>query len=378
MSDASTAPKVSMIVPCFNVAPYVDQCLNSLRGQTLVDIEIIAIDDGSTDETHAILMRHAKEDGRIRVIQQANAGLSATRNRGIDLAGGDLIMFVDSDDWLVLDAAERCWSEAKKKNAEVVFFQYQSWSEDNPVFLPPPDAHAWRILAGRSYAGMCEDWLFLETHSCAKAYRRIFLAASGIRFWEGKRYEENLFHYQIIHCVRFAGFVCAPLYVYRKNRPGQITKDGSRLVYDTLVIFDRMLDGRDVRETSFSAPYLATLSRAIPWVVGNIPLEGRHEYLDALHDLMQARLGLGGLRSGLRAMSCNPMASPKDLAQSLLVFAPCELTWAFLGHRKPNSEDWFRLVAYMWRILGRRAGMYAVIKCAREAGELWRSWRRRR
>ena len=91
---------VSIIVPCYNVAPYLDKCMESLTLQTLGDLEIISVNDGSGDDTPAILRAWAERDGRIRVVDRENGGLSAARNTGMALAGGEYIGFVDPDDYV--------------------------------------------------------------------------------------------------------------------------------------------------------------------------------------------------------------------------------------------------------------------------------------
>ena len=96
------APKVSIIVPVYNVEPYLRQCMDSLVNQTYQNIEIICVDDGSTDASGAILEEYAAEDCRIRLVHQSNSGLSAARNAGFLLATGSYIMYVDSDDWIDL------------------------------------------------------------------------------------------------------------------------------------------------------------------------------------------------------------------------------------------------------------------------------------
>lgn len=95
---------LSVIVPVYNTAPFLSGCLDSLLGQTYRNLEIICVNDGSTDASAAILDAYAAKDSRIKVIHQENAGVSAARNRGIDVAKGDLITFVDGDDWLEPDA----------------------------------------------------------------------------------------------------------------------------------------------------------------------------------------------------------------------------------------------------------------------------------
>lgn len=99
-------PKVSVIVPVYNVEPYLRKCLDSLLAQTLKDIEIICVDDGSTDGSPDILKEYGSGDARLRVVREANAGQAAARNRGLDLAMADFVMFCDADDWV-----EPTWCE---------------------------------------------------------------------------------------------------------------------------------------------------------------------------------------------------------------------------------------------------------------------------
>ena len=99
--------KISVIVPVYNVEKYLKKCLNSLINQTLNDIEIICVDDGSTDSSIEILKEFELKDDRIIVISQKNEGAATSRNKGINLAKGEYISFVDSDDWLELDAFEK-------------------------------------------------------------------------------------------------------------------------------------------------------------------------------------------------------------------------------------------------------------------------------
>lgn len=112
-------PKVSIIVPVYNVEKYLRKCLDSLINQTLKDIEIICVNDGSKDNSPKILEEYAKIDNRIVVINQENSGQSVARNKGIGIAKGEYIGFVDSDDWLDLDFFEKLYSSAIKNNADI-------------------------------------------------------------------------------------------------------------------------------------------------------------------------------------------------------------------------------------------------------------------
>ena len=113
---------ISVIVPIYNVEKYVRKCLESLKNQTMREIEIICIDDGSTDRSGMIADEYAKADERFRVIHSENRGLSAARNRGIDESRSDWLMFVDSDDWVVEKFCEIPWKARQRYNADLVIF----------------------------------------------------------------------------------------------------------------------------------------------------------------------------------------------------------------------------------------------------------------
>ena len=124
-SPPAIAPAVSVIVPVYNVEPYLHRCVDSLTGQTLTDIEIILVDDGSTDGCGRICDEYAAADPRVRVVHQENAGLSEARNAGIDRARADYLMFVDSDDWVEKDYCRIPWEIARSQQADLVMFQFR-------------------------------------------------------------------------------------------------------------------------------------------------------------------------------------------------------------------------------------------------------------
>ena len=107
-------PKVSIIIPVYNVEPFLARCLDSVVGQTLRGIEIICVDDGSPYRSIDNLNRYAAQDDRIRVISQENRGLGGARNRGFDAATGEFILFVDSDDWIDPAYCERLYEAARE------------------------------------------------------------------------------------------------------------------------------------------------------------------------------------------------------------------------------------------------------------------------
>lgn len=126
-------PVVSVVIAAYNVEKYLEECLDNIIGQTLKEIEIICIDDGSTDYTQGILKHYAEEDERISVYTQENCGLSVTRNRGLELAAGDYIYFMDSDDWLEKEAIEQLVERCQKYKLEVLYYDGCAFYEEEDM-----------------------------------------------------------------------------------------------------------------------------------------------------------------------------------------------------------------------------------------------------
>ena len=119
MNDLKIKPKVSIIVPVYNVEKFLQKCLDSIVEQTLKEIEIICINDGSPDNSLEILNEYASKDDRIIVISQENQGLSAARNAGLKIATGEYIGFVDSDDYIELNYYEKLYNTACKNDSDI-------------------------------------------------------------------------------------------------------------------------------------------------------------------------------------------------------------------------------------------------------------------
>lgn len=160
--------KVSVVVPVYKVENYIRSCLDSIKNQTLKEIEVICIDDGSPDNSGKILDEYAINDLRFRVYHQKNAGVCVTRNRGIDLAKGEYIKFVDSDDTIDPTTCEKCYKKAKEDDADIVYHDSldQTFTEPQYWLLPPGTA-------------------------CFGVYRTKFLKDNNIRFKEGTTYGED-------------------------------------------------------------------------------------------------------------------------------------------------------------------------------------------
>lgn len=129
-------PKVSILVPCYNVEKYLGECLNSIIAQTLDDIEIICINDGSTDSTLDIIKDYAKRDKRIVIIDKENEGYGKSMNRGLDAATGEYVGIVESDDWVEPDAFETLYNAAKKNKADMVKADFVFFDNDTREETP--------------------------------------------------------------------------------------------------------------------------------------------------------------------------------------------------------------------------------------------------
>lgn len=125
-----TQPKISVLVPCYNVEKYLDECLISIANQTLSDIEIICINDGSTDGTLNVIKKYAKADKRFVVIDKENEGYGKTMNRGLDAATGEYVAIVESDDWIEPHAFETLYKGAKKNKADLAKAEFVFFDND--------------------------------------------------------------------------------------------------------------------------------------------------------------------------------------------------------------------------------------------------------
>ena len=168
----ATSPTISIVVPVYNTQRYLQECLDSLLKQSLSDIEIICIDDGSTDGSPAMIDEAAKADARVKAIHQANAGVSAARNHGLELACGTYVLFVDSDDFIRHDTCELLHKVAERDSADIVVFGGKTF----PIGFWADDCFAKRAT---TYTGNSIDALLVEVGSNPLMCSRSLLSQSS-------------------------------------------------------------------------------------------------------------------------------------------------------------------------------------------------------
>ncbi len=173
-------PKISVIVPVYGVEQYLPKCLDSLLNQTFRDLEVIAVDDGSPDRCGEICDEYGEKDSRVRVIHKENGGLSSARNAGLDIARGEFLSFVDSDDTVTPDCYEKCTQYSEKYGADVVCFGNWEISMDTGERKPGLCPQKEEVISGKELTRRILTWENLDSAACDKLFRRELF--DGIRF----------------------------------------------------------------------------------------------------------------------------------------------------------------------------------------------------
>jgi len=231
-------PKISIIVPVFNVAPFLNQCVDSLLTQSFSNVEVILINDGSTDGSGNICDEYAQKDPRICVIHQQNTGLSGARNEGLVHTTGDYVLYLDSDDWIEQDTCEIALKAALEYNADVVLWasvkEYVDRSVKVTVF-PKKNIFEGKSmkLFYRRIVGLVgselKDPTKTDALSCVwgKLYRKDLIINSRAHFYDTKEVgsEDALFNIQVFGVVKKAVYLPYHFNHYRQNNPGSLTRN---------------------------------------------------------------------------------------------------------------------------------------------------------
>lgn len=213
--------KVSVIVPVYNAERYIEQCLESILVQTLEDIEVICVDDGSTDSSGMILDTYAAEDARVRVLHRANAGYGAAMNAGIDIAEGEFIGIVESDDRIAGDMYETLYHAAQQYQLDMVKADAFYWLEQAD-HLSVKHANSLDSYYNKVLGEVDRNSFFIFFMNIwTGIYRRDFLQRKGIQFQEtpGASYQDNGFWLQTCMYAKRAMWIDRAFYYYRQDNP---------------------------------------------------------------------------------------------------------------------------------------------------------------
>ena len=231
--------KISVIVPIYNVEQYLRKCIDSIINQTYKNLEIILVDDGSTDGSGEICNKYEQQDERIRVIHKKNGGAADARNKGLEVITGKFVSFVDSDDWIEYNFYENMIEQAIKYNADIVVSNYNYVSDNGDIICRYEKNDKVRYNTEEAMNEMIHDgfiqaviWNKLYLKSCIK----------DIRFKVGKICEDEFFTYKIIANAKEVVYNSKPLYFYRKREGSVMNKyklnrlDGVEALYEKLTL----------------------------------------------------------------------------------------------------------------------------------------------
>ena len=240
---------ISLILPLYNVAPYITRCLESVFNQIDINIQVIIVNDGSTDDSLSIAIDYLskRESSNAIIISQQNSGLSASRNIGISFAVSEYIAFLDTDDFMAPDAYATAYNFAAKHDLDMVLFRSMIFDSFNLTFDEFYDAHVWdAILEGRpnliTDSFNTPELLMLEPNANTRLIRRTFFIDNELYFPIGLVFEDFPIHVKGILKTNKIGLVGSRFYMYRTNRPGKITDERSEKRFDSLKIFDQAVN----------------------------------------------------------------------------------------------------------------------------------------
>ena len=233
--------KVSVIIPVYNVEQYLRQSLDSILGQTLEDIELLCVNDGSTDKSLEILQEYASKDERVKIFDKENEGQGVGRNIGIKNATGEFIAFVDPDDWVEPDMYEKMYNQAKTLNSQVVFCDYrkvQEWdgkitiphifrkavslTKSKPIKVPVGQNIKKPILYNSFLVAPCQAWNGI--------YDTKLVKENAIRFADFRCFEDVMFIVRTIVLAQNISYLNSVLYNYRIRKTSTLRANEERYI----------------------------------------------------------------------------------------------------------------------------------------------------
>lgn len=218
-------PKVSVIVPVYNVERFLCECLDSVLAQTFTDFELICVNDGSTDSSPAILAAYEAADSRVHVINQENGGLSAARNAGLDAARGEYIAFLDSDDFALPDLLEKTVAAGERTGAEIVIYDYYLLHDNTGELGFYRNQEIYAALDGKVFTLNEAPQMAQFIGAWDRLFRRDFIERHHFRFPIGRLYEDVTFCAETEAAAQKMTLLANHLMYYRRSVVGSITNN---------------------------------------------------------------------------------------------------------------------------------------------------------
>ncbi len=263
---------LSIIIPIYNTAKYLPACLDSITKQVNNKVEIICINDGSTDSSLSILEKYKTKINNLYIINQDNKGIGYSRNKGLSLAKGEYVLFIDSDDWINENLISIIFDYTQKTDCDIFCFNAQLFNNKHQkltkeVFFYPKQINP----ALKKYSiGTHKDFsliLYNNISSVNKAYKREFLLQHNILFPENLYFEDWIFHHEAFFKAKKIAFFTKPLYYYRVNQPnsfvGKMKKN--RSVFDLFTVLEKYKI--ILQDTNLYGYYRADYENYMVWIL---------------------------------------------------------------------------------------------------------------
>lgn len=339
MKKNQAQPKVSVIIPVYNVEKFLPQCLDSVVGQTLPDIEIICVDDGSSDSSLDILKKYAKKDKRIQIIQQQNKFAGEARNAGLAVANGEFLSFLDSDDFFEPEMLEEMYAKAIEDDADVVVCSYKKYdqTQERDTYQRKLNARMLKYapIVPEEFCDKLFNYCFPTPWT--KLIRHDLFKKNNLRFENLKKCNDLTCVYLTMATARKISFVNKPFVHYRSNTGSQTSTDRfgkNEYFIHAVVALEKRLHELGLYDKFYNKMFY-TLSDSLRWETqGNINL---------LRDLAKQKLS-NRLYRDLYETKLYKKIYESDMLKSsqsfkLLFFLPI-CGWNEIGGKK------------VWKILG--------------------------
>ncbi|MBP5616055.1 MAG: glycosyltransferase [Alphaproteobacteria bacterium] len=240
-------PKISVVIPIYNVEDYLPKCLDSLLLQTYDNFEIIAVNDGSTDHCLDILQKYAKRDQRIKIINQKNQGVSAARNAGLDAATGDYVSMPDPDDYLALGCYEKFVNTLRKEHRQIDIYVFNGLAMYVQKTMQKSEIS--KLSVARHWGGFAtshfKDWrqhqglIMSDMSICDKIFSRALLEENNLRFLKGMICEDRIFGAEAQLLTKNI-YVVEDYMYFCQQRLTSLWHTLGENVFDYLIVSDRM------------------------------------------------------------------------------------------------------------------------------------------
>ena len=293
----SETPLVSVVIPVYNSAEYIDECLQSLLNQTLTSFEVICVDDGSTDDSPTILDSASASDARVRVFHYQNAGAAEARNRGMAQARGQYLCFVDADDFVEKDYLDAVVSCAEKNDLDIVLFDLDKFIETTGEYVSPNAIVPGSIPDEVVFSPVEIDNLYRNMigYTVNKLYRKSFLDGLQLRFEHLRAHEDMPFTYVAFSAAKRICFLNRVFYHYRKHDGGSVT-DNSFTSYEPMLealeVFKQQLESHGLY-ASFEKCFENYALYMFKWKYNTTSGVIRARYIDSLREEWIDRLSVG-------------------------------------------------------------------------------------